>query len=46
MSGNSRSRLGTHFGEERRAGCREQDVGWGGENKMVGKPGEEFLKTF
>ena len=28
-SGNSRSRLKTHFGVERRAACREEDVSLG-----------------
>ena len=45
-SGNSRSRSKTHFGMERRAACREEDVGGEEGNKMAGKPGEELMKTF
>ena len=45
-SRNSRSRLETHFGVERRAAFREEDVGGEEGNKMAGEPGEELLKTF
>ena len=45
-SGNSRSRLETHFGVERRAACIEEEVGGEEGNKMAREPGEELLKTF
>ena len=45
-SGNSRSRLETHLGVERRNAQKEKDEGSGDEvNKMAGEPGEELLKT-
>ena len=46
MSGNSRSRLETHFKVERRAVGREEDVSGEEGNKMAGEPGEKLLKTF
>ena len=45
-SRNSRSRLKTHFGVERRAARREEDSGGEEGNEMAGEPGEELLKTF
>ena len=42
----SRSRSETHFGVERRAACREEDIDGEEGNKMAGEPGEELLKTF
>ena len=42
--GNSRSRLVTHLGVERRDAWREEDEGGGDEvNKMAEEPREEFL---
>ena len=43
---NSRSRLETHFGVERSAAHREEDVSGEKGNKIAGELGEEFLKTF
>ena len=45
-SGNSRSRLETHFKVERRAAGREEDVSGEEGNKMAVEPREELLKTF
>ena len=45
-SGNSRSRLETHLGVERKAAWRDEDVGGEEVNLMAGDPGEELLKTF
>ena len=42
----SRSRSETHFGVERRAAFREEDVIEEESNKRAGEPGEELLKTF
>ena len=39
MSGNSRSRLGTHLGMERRAARREEDIGGEEDNHKAGEPG-------
>ena len=44
-SGNSRSRLETHFGVERRAARREEDVSGEEGNKIPQEPGQELLKT-
>ena len=46
MSGNSRSRWKTHFRLERRAACREEDIGREEDNEMAGEPEDESLKTF
>ena len=45
-SGNSRSRLETHFGVERRAACRDEEIVGEEDNEMAGEPGEESLKMF
>ena len=46
-SENSRSRLETHWGVERRDAQRKEDECGGGEVKeMAGEPGEVLLKTF
>ena len=44
--GNSRSRLETHLGVERRAAQREEDEGGDEVKEMAGESGEELLKTF
>ena len=43
---NSRSRLETHLGVERRAAHREEDGGGEEGNKMAVEPREELLKNF
>ena len=43
---NSRSRLEIHFGVERRAARREEEIRGEEVRVMAGEPGEELLKTF
>ena len=42
-SGNSRSRLETHLGVERRDARRKDEGGGDDVNEMAGEPGEELL---